>query len=224
MNDLGEKLLRYKNKQSYLTFDWETANLCLAPWGNRGWQLGTLRHQGKDLIEEREDWLYWQDLMDFMSVGAAIKTQFDYGEYRRRAKDPAPIMEYFEKDLYNKNTISITANGYGFDQYITNTSRVLLKKDISWDFAKNMVCIQNLHKAIELQMTPPPIGSLDWIGFNFRVYSYHKRGFKSNLKYLCGVYDVPYDAERHHVESMYDCQLTFEIFQKMLWRLELEKI
>lgn len=224
MNDLGQNLLRYKSNQKYLTFDWETANLCLGPWGNRGWQLGTLRHEGKNLIEQREDWLLWEDLMEFMSAGAAYITQFNIDEYRRRAKDPEPILEYFEKDLFDPEVISITANGFGFDMYLNQISRDLLNKEIDWSFCKNLVCVQNLHKAIELGMTPPKIGTNEWTAFNIKAYSYHKRTFKTNVKYLCGVYEVSYDETRHHVESLYDSELTKEVFDKMLWKIELEKV
>lgn len=224
MNNLGENLLRYKNKQKYLTFDWETCNLSLLPANNRGWQLGTLRHEGTTFIEKREDWLLWDDLMEYMSAGAAFITKFNIDEYKRRAKDPKPILERFEKGLYDPDTISITANGFGFDMYLNQISRNLLNKQTDWSFCKNLVCIQNLHKAIELGMTPPKIGTNEWVGFNIKAYSFHKRTFKTNVKYLCGVYDVEYMAERHHVESLYDADLTFQIFKKMLWRLDLEKI
>ena len=99
---LGSNLLRYKYKQKYLCFDWETCNLSKLKENNRGWQLGILRYEGNKLIESREDWLWWPDLMDFMSAGAAAVTRFNYDEYKNRAQDPAPIMDYFEKDLYNK--------------------------------------------------------------------------------------------------------------------------
>lgn len=221
---LGDKLLRFKKEQKYLTWDWETCNLSLLAINNRGWQIGWMRHIGTKLVESHEDWLLWNDLHEIMSRDAAAITRFDFETYRARAKDPAPIMERFDGHLFDPDTISITANGWNFDLFIEKATRELLGKPLDYSFCKNLVCIQNLEKAVILGVDIPKIGTNAWIAFNVKMGEYHERGLKTNLKLLCERYEISYDPLRHHAESQYDSQITKEVFDKVLWKIELEKV
>lgn len=221
---IGQDLLRYKDKQKYLCFDYETSSLLLASTGkkdtpNKPWQLGWLRYEGKRLIESREDWIKWENFE--ISKDAAFLTHFDWDTYNRKAQPAAPILEEFDSYLYDENYISIFANGFGFDGYIHNIYRDLVGKPTNYSWMKRAICIQVLHKAIVLEVRPPKIGTDDWVLWCFMMQNYRKKGLKTSLRYLCEYYGIPYDPNRHHLEANYDCELTSAVFNQIIWKIEI---
>lgn len=214
------ELLRFKRDQAFLTLDFETCNLSLLPQANAPWQLGWQFNSQRENFS-REDWILWDDLDKKMSKDAAAITRFSFMEYNQRAKDPAPILERFEKYLLDPSVISISANGAKFDAWIYNIYRQLLGKSLDWSWYSRHVDIQILEKAAVLGCPIPQIGTDEWTFFNIRLGNYHERGLKTNLAYLCGVYDVPYDASRHHVEALYDVELTKAVFDKQIRKLDI---
>ena len=232
---IGEELLRYKKDQKYLTWDTETCNLLLlrgfgdkkkedGSWEsrafNRPWQNGFLRHSGKTLLDTQEHWIKWEDPFE-VGVQAAIITHFTWEEYNRRAKPAKPLLEEFEKYLYDPEYINVFANGAGFDCHVHAIFRQLVGLEPDYSYLKRSICVQILHKAITLQCTPPKIGTDAWVSFLFKMQSYHTRQLKCSLKHLCEVYEVPYIAERHHVEASYDTLITKEVLDKQLFLIEI---
>lgn len=209
-------LLRFQNINT-VTLDFETCNLSLFPEINAPWQLGW---QINDL-PGKEDWIKWDDLMDKMDPEAAAITKFDYPTYLKRAKDPVPILEEFEKYLLDPNFISVSANGAGFDAWMYQIWRQLLGRKTEWSWYSRHYDIQVIEKAKKLGIIPPPIGTDDWVLFNVKMSIYHERGLKTNVAFLCKEYDVPYDASRHHVEALYDVELTYQIFQKQIRQIDI---
>ncbi len=102
--------------------------------------------------------------------------------------------------------------------------RLLLGRPVNYSYLDRTVCIQILHKASVLGVKPPKIGTPEWGAFNFRIQSYRSKGLKSSLKHLCEVHDVAYDPLRHHVEALYDVELTKAVFDKQLWTMEIESV
>ena len=221
MNDLGENLLRFKKNQKYLVMDYETESLNL--FQNTPWQLGYQIYHGSDLILDREEWIKWEHKFT-ISRDAARITHFTWEKYNQRATDATKIRDEFEKYLYDEEYIVIGANLFGFDIYVDNIYRKLLGRPADYSFLHRTVCVQVLHKAIELKVKPPKIGSPEWKSFCYRMQSFHQRGFKSSLQHLAGVNDVEYKKELHHVSSSYDSKLTKDVFDKELWKIELESI
>ncbi len=86
MNDLGDNLLRFKKKQKYLTFDYETSGLCGIKGINTPWQLGWQTHIGNELIQNREDWIKWDHKFE-MGKDAMRITHFTWEKYYEKAKD-----------------------------------------------------------------------------------------------------------------------------------------
>ncbi len=222
---MSKTLLRHSFNQKYIAFDFETCNLALLePFGdslpNLPWQLGVTEFCGLKQVLEKEHWIKW-DFPFEVGVEAARITGFTWEKYHLLAKPALPILEAFDRLLYNPDYISITANGQRFDIYLHNIFRHLLNKPTDYSYLKRHVDIQVLHKAVVLGLTPPEINTEDWVAFSFRVANYTTKGLKSSLKHMCEYYGVPYDPARHHVEAAYDVALTKEIFNKQLWKLEI---
>lgn len=215
------KLLRFDNSYDFLTFDFETCNLNLvseqiqAPW-QLGWEV---KSQSK--ISAHEDWIWWDDLNDKMSADAARLTGFDYFVYKTKAKPAKPIFDKFTNELKKPSSISVSANGWNFDIYIYGIYCKLLGLIPSYDWTNRHVDIQTLEKAKQLDYKIPQIGTDDWIFFNVRMSEIRQRGLKTNLKFLCESYDVPYDETRHHREALYDVELTRQIFEKQVKSLDI---
>lgn len=214
------ELLRFKKDQAYLTLDFETCNLSLLPQSNSPWQLGWQYNSSKENFA-REDWIKWDDLDTKMSKDAAAITRFSFSEYNYRAKEPGPILDLFDRYFLDPEVISISANGAKFDAWMYNIYRQLLGRDLDWSWYSRHVDIQILEKAAILGCPIPKIGTDEWTFFNIRLGNFHQRGLKTNLAHLCGKYDVPYDASRHHVESLFDVELTKSVFDKQIRTLDI---
>lgn len=218
-------LLRHNFNQIYVNHDFETSNLALlTPYGdsivNLPWQLGYNIYQGKNQIESHEEWIKWPFPWEIGKAAAEI-THFTWEKYHQISKDPVIILDKFEKWLYDPNVINVSANGARFDIYVHNIYRHLLKRPTDYSYLSRHVDIQVLHKAIVLGLTPPPIGSNEWVSFTFKVADYHKKGLKSSIKHMCEFYEVPYLADQHHKDASADAEMSQNIFQKQIWKLEI---
>jgi DNA polymerase III epsilon subunit-like protein len=78
---MKETLLRFKKKQKYLLFDYETCNLNLISGHNKPWQLAFLVIEDNKIVEEKDYWLKWDDLR--VSPEAAKITGFTEANIKR---------------------------------------------------------------------------------------------------------------------------------------------
>lgn len=218
-------LLRFKKDQQVLIFDYETTSLNLVSSTiQMPWQIGWMLMQNKTLLAQHEDWILWPNLVETMQTfgkGAAIVTGWTEWMYTQKAQPPEPIFERFEKALYDPDVISVGANSWNFDIYIHNLYRKLLDRKPDWSYCSRHVDIQTLAKAAHLGITPPPIGTDEWIFFNIKMSNFHEKGLKTNLAHMCREFDVEYDADRHHREALYDVELTKEIFYKQIQTMDI---
>lgn len=223
MNDLGESLLRFKTKQKYINFDFETCGLSLLSVNNRATQLGYTIYEGNKLIRTVEDWIWWDDIPELMSSGAAAITRFDLEEHKKKAGDPIEILDRFEEYALNDEYLLITTNGYNFDSFIWNGYRRLVGRKSNYgDWIGRLACVQGLAKAQYLQVKPPSIRTDEWISFNYKMAAWNQRNVKVNLKALTLSMDLPYDEMKHHFSASYDTELSQAIFQKQIWSMEIQ--
>jgi hypothetical protein len=209
---MQDNLLRFKKNQKYIVFDTETESLSLRL--ARPWQISWLVCQGDKVIKNEDRFLFWDDLK--MSDGAAKITRFDRSAWLKKAEDPKVVLEAFDKYLYNPEYIIIGANLFGYDFYIHNTARkeVGLKSDFS--YIDRVLDIQGLQKGIYLGLKTVPE---NWSAWHYKMLHYRKKGMKTSVKYLCGLYDLEYDENRAH-DAVYDNVKTFDIFKKQILTIE----
>ena len=220
MDAIQSKLLRYEFEQKYLVFDFETCslNLCLKEV-NKPYQLGWQLYKGKKLIASYEDWIKWDNLP--MTAAAAAINKFNPKEYAEKATDPKEIFDRFTKYLYREDVISISANGVGFDSNILNLYAKDIGEKSNYSYLKRHICVQNSYKAHKEEFPIPRVNTYEWFAFNISVSNYVKKGLKPNLKNLCHEYEVDYDENKHHVSALYDVELTKNVFDKQIGKIDI---
>lgn len=209
-------LLRFNKEQLFLTYDFETEDLRLV--GNRPWQLSYSIGTLNGIIEEHDCFLWWDDLE--MSAGAAAITRFNYEDYKRKAKDPTEILEKFDSFLYNRKILNVTANGFGFDTMVHNTTRLICGKRSDYSYIPNSLCIQCIEKAQVLGMKEFSQDPMKRAAQMFSLTNYRKRGLKTNVKFLCEKNGLDYDPMRGH-DGLYDIDRTKAVFDKQVWQINI---
>jgi len=90
---MRENLLRFRKKQKYIVFDFETCNLNLASTNNKPWQLAFNIYDSDRLLESKDYFIEWDDLN--LSEGARRVTGFNSKLYKQKAQDPNLILDAF---------------------------------------------------------------------------------------------------------------------------------
>jgi len=209
---MQSNLLRFNKKQKYLIFDTETESLALAL--TRPWQLSWLAYEDGKIAKNEDHLLYWKDLN--ISADAARITHFDYNHWKEKAKDPLTILKKFEEYLYNPEYLIIGANLFGFDIYVINSLRKYLGLESDYSYIDRVLDIQCIQKGIYLGLKELPSKRTAW---QYQMYHYVKRGVKTSVKHLAGLYDIPYDENNAH-DAKYDNLLCLEIFKKQILTIE----
>ncbi|MAG59885.1 hypothetical protein CMO96_03810 [Candidatus Woesebacteria bacterium] len=213
---MKESLLRFNKDQKYLIFDYETCHLNLVSEDNKPWQLAYRLIQGDRLLDEADHWLYWEDL--HVSEGAARVTGWTKTKYKKNAKDPAKALDAFEEHLYDKDVIPVGHNILGFDVYIHNIHRKLLKRKTDYSYIHRCIDTVCLGKAIKKEIKlPKEENRLAW---QYRLTNFIERKLKVNLKQCCKDYGITFNANKLH-NALYDIKMNEEVFKKMLWDIEI---
>ena len=215
---MKEELLRFRKKQKYLVFDYETCNLNLIAGGNKPWQLAFMAVEGDKVIDQKDYWLKWDDLN--VSPEAAKITGFSKSKYIQKATDPKKALEHFEEYLYDDNFIKIGHNLLGFDVYMHNLHRKLIDKTSRTDhsYLFKLVDTLCLAKAVKKQIK---VNKGDnFLAWQYRLSNLIERGLRCSLTQCCKDYDVPFDSSKLH-DALYDVSVNYEVFKKMIWDIEI---
>ena len=213
---MKEELLRFKYKQKYLIFDYETCNLNLGLEINKPWQLGYVIAEGKSIKKEEDSWLSWPDLK--VSAGAARVTGFTKNKYDKKKGDPTKALDEFEKYLYNPDYLIIGQNILGFDVYIHNIHRKLCGKSSDYSYINRIVDTNCIARAIKMNINLE--SDEDFILWQYKLLSHRKKGIKTNLRQLCKDYDIEFKDKSLH-DAIYDVKKTHEVLMKMIWDIEI---
>ena len=208
---MKEELLRFKNKQKYMVFDFETCSLNLCNKNNKPWQVGFILCEGDKIIEEHDYLIKW-DKLD-VSADAAKITGFNRGKYDREAVDAEKVLGLLEKYLYNPEYIKLGHNLLGFDVYIHSIFRRLLNKKPDYSYLTELIDTLCVAKAIHKEIKPPKENLLSW---QYKLTSFRERGMKASITALCKAYDLNFDASKLH-DAIYDVKMNFEIFRRQPW-------
>lgn len=213
---MKENLLRFKNKQKYIVFDFETCSLNLASFSNKPWQLAFNVYDSGKLIDSQDYFIKWDDLN--LSEGARRVTNFNHDLYVSKAVDASGVLSHFEKYLYDPSFLILGHNLLGFDIYIHNIFRKLLGEKTDYSYLPRVLdtlCLAKAcHKGIE------PCKGEDIFSWQMKLNSFHERGMRLNLAACCKKYGISLDPSRLH-DAQYDIQKNYEVFQKIIWELEI---
>lgn len=211
---MNEDLLRFKKKQKYICWDLETANLALCT--GLPWQLGFITAQGKDIVGEFERKIRWPNYK--VDDNIAAMNHFDYYQYEREARDPKEVLEEFESYLYDPEYIIITMNGLGFDAAIHNNWRRSLGKKTDYSWNKRHIDILPVFRAV--QMGAKIADRDDLLCWQYRYLNYRDKKIKASLSAQLKHFGIIFDEGQKH-NAVYDVKMTFEVFQKLIWAIEI---
>lgn len=214
-NKMNDNLLRFNKNQKYLCFDFETCHLNLLNSENKPWQLGYGICKGAKLTHTFDYFIKWTNLN--VSAEAAKICGFNRTRYEKNWSDARKVLEDFEKYLYDPSYLIIGHNLLGFDVYIHNIYRKLLKKESDYSYIDRIVDTNCLAKAAKEQISKHPKEKL--INWQYKLNEYRKRGLKTNQKQLLKDYDIRFDENKLH-DARYDIAMTFKIFNKLIWEVE----
>ncbi len=211
---MTENLLRFDWKQKYLIFDGETNGLNLCH--TLPWQWGYCIADGKQIKQEFERKIWWENYEIDDTI--AMLNHFDRQTYNKEARDPKEVLDEFEQYLYDPNYLVVSMNGLGFDCFIHNNWRKKLgrKTDYSW-MDRNIDILATFRAIMAGAKTPPKDDLLAW---QYTFLNNRDKKVKASLAAQLKHYSIPFnDAARH--EALEDVRLTFQVFWKHLYELEL---
>lgn len=212
---MKENLLRFKSKQKYIIFDYETCNLNLASEENKPWQLSYIVADQNKTYDKQDWYLKWEDLN--ISPEAARITGFSEKMYRKQAKDPEEALKNFEKYLYDDSIIPLGHNVLGFDVYIHTIHRKLCGKKPDYSYIEKIIDTNCLAKAIEEKIKSNKSSRL---AFQYSLNGYVKRGLKTSLQQCAKKYKIDFDPSKLH-NALYDIEINYQVFKKQIWDLEI---
>lgn len=210
---MDESLLRFDKKQKYLVFDTETEGLNLIR--SRPWQVAWLVVEGDKILEKHDMFLDWPNLD--VSAGAAKITGFTTKEYNKRKENPRKVWESFSKHLYDKDTFVVGQNLLGFDVYMVNIWRELMKLDADYSYVERIIDTRALAVAIAKDI---PVDKDDFISWQYRLINHRERKLKTSQAFLLKKYNIDHDPKRLH-DALYDIEMNFKVFRKQLFDLEI---
>lgn len=210
---MDESLLRFDKKQKYLVFDTETEGLNLIK--SRPWQVAWLVVEGDRILEKHDMFLDWPNLD--VSAGAAKITGFTTKEYNKRKENPRKVWEKFSKHLYDENTFIVGQNLLGFDVYMVNIWRELMKLEADYSYVERIIDTRALAVAIAKDI---PVDKDDFISWQYRLINHRERKLKTSQAFLLKKYNIDHDPKRLH-DALYDIEMNFKVFRKQLFDLEI---
>jgi len=210
---MDESLLRFDKNQKYLVFDTETEGLNLIR--SRPWQVAWLVVEGGKILEKRDMFLDWPNLD--VSAGAAKITGFTMKEYNKRKESPRKVWGKFSKHLYDKDTFIVGQNLLGFDVYMVNIWRELMKLEADYSYVERIIDTRALAVAIAKDI---PVDKEDFISWQYRLINHRERKLKTSQAFLLKKYSIDHDPKRLH-DALYDIEMNFKVFRKQLFDLEI---
>jgi DNA polymerase III epsilon subunit-like protein len=212
---IGSELLRSSFEEKlFCIWDLETESLNLRY--ARPWELYFQINKGSKILEKHLFYIKWPDLK--VSEGAARITGFNPQKIADFGKEPAEVLDFFDKYLYDDKYLIIGTNIIGFDSMIHNLWRNAVGKSTDYSWLNRLYDTNILAKMYRLQLNKPKDCSIsDW---NFKLNGLVRKGVKTGIDSMSTALEIPINKDLRHTAS-YDCSLTFEIFKKLVWKLEI---
>lgn len=205
--------LRFQ-KLNFITFDTETEGLNLVYC--RPWQLGYRLVKDNQTIKDVSKFIWWEDLN--ISERAAEMTHFNHNFYEENAEDAEVVYEELMGLIRDESNLIVGQNVY-FDIAMLKSWARALNKKFDFNFNHRVIDLVALSKARKLEIKPP-LDKKDYPAWQFKMLNYVKKGFKTNLELTAKELGVDFDSSKAH-EALYDAQKTAEVFQQMLYKIDL---
>ena len=161
-------------------------------------------------------WLKWDDLQ--MSEGARRITGWTQKAYQSKAIDPREPLQHFEEYLYNPNYLKVGHNILGFDIYIHNIYRRLC--GLPPDYSYINECIDTLCLAKGIKKNIKFQKGENFLAWQYKLNNLVERKLRASLTQCCKDYQIDFDPKKLH-DALYDIEKNYEVFQKMIWDIEI---
>jgi DNA polymerase III epsilon subunit-like protein len=185
---------------------------------SRPWQLSYLVCEGNKIIEEKDEFIWWDDLN--INPEAQRICGFNYENYKSKCKiSKEEILKRFDEILYDKEYSVIGHNILGYDVFIHNVLRRAcgFKTDYSYvDRVIDTLCMSKAYKENDLKKT----NGENILSWQYKWLTYVKRGLKTNLGAMAKELDIPFDETKAH-DGLYDIKINFEVYNKLIYKLEI---
>jgi len=209
MNDL----LRYQKQQNYITIDVETEGLNLI--SSKPWQVSWIICRGDKMISKHDHFIRWDNIN--VSADAARITGFNKNHYYEKAECPIEVFKQLSKYLYDPSFLVIGQNLLGFDVYMINVWRKLMGMKSDNSYVDRVIDTKSISTAIFKNVLHDKENFLSWKN---KMLHIREKGLKTNQAFMLKYYDIPHDPKRLH-DSLYDVEMTFEIFKKQIFNIDL---
>ena len=206
--------LSYNNKQEYCVLDKETEslNLFLA----RPWQIAFSLCKGNKVIQSFERYPLFEDLN--VSKGAARVTGFSYEKYRDLAVPAIEVAEELSSIVEDPKYLIVAHNGLGFDFFIYRTLMKSMNLWKGWGFINRAIDTLPLSRCYNAE---EKFDTSNFLASQMKFLGRPKKGSKkANLGAMCKSLDIELDPSRQH-DAVYDVEKTFELFDKLKYKLEI---
>jgi DNA polymerase III alpha subunit (gram-positive type) len=208
-----ENLLRFKSDQNYIVIDTETEGLNLVY--SRPWQASWIVCRGNKVLSKHDHFIRWDNIN--VSPDAARITGFNKDKYYDQAENPKQVFDKLASYLYDPSFLVIGQNLLGFDVYMINIWRKLMGLQSDFSFVDRIIDTKSLSTAIFKEIAPDRENFLSW---QYKMLHIREKGLKTNQAFMLKYYDIPHDPKRLH-DSLYDVEMTFEIFKKQIFNIDL---
>jgi DNA polymerase III epsilon subunit-like protein len=200
----------------FCLWDYETCHLNLRSETNRPWQLAYIVADQKKIHYKKDHYLWWDDLE--VSPEAARITGFNRAAYEKRAEDPRKVLKEFRKVIHDENIRPAGHNILGFDVYIEATHARGANMPVDYSYVNRLIDTNCLEKAIVEEI--PYNKNTSFIGWQYSLANFRKRGLKTNLQQCAKRYGIEFDASKLH-DALYDIGINLEVLKKQLWKIEI---
>lgn len=215
-----DNLLRFNNKQKYIIIDWESNGLNLIY--SKPWQLSWIVCDSKEVLSEHDYFIKWDNFT--ISDEVAKINHFNWITYKQRAQNLKLVYDKFMEFVNNPEYIVICHNLLNFDIFMLVVMQKALNLPVDYNYLYRSIDTKAIYagscKNIEFQNCKT---KNDFLALQFSATSLVEKGLKSSQLHLLKTYEIEHDETRLH-ESLYDVTMLFEIFKKMLWKIEIPDI
>lgn len=206
-------LLRQNRFQKFIVFDTETEGLSLS--SSRPWQLSWIVCQGEDILEEHDEFIFFEDLN--VSDDAAKITNFNKGDYIKKAKAPIEVWQKFAPYLYDEKNLLIGQNLLNYDIYILNVLMQNIGVQNNWSFLNRIIDTRALATSIFKQVKLT--SDVDFLSWQMKLMNFVEKGLKTSQGFLLKHYGIDHDPSLLH-NALYDIKMNYKIFRKQIMEVD----
>lgn len=212
---IGSHLLRYSDRELVI-FDFEANRVNLLE-DTLPFECAFFVANRKSVTSRQSYYLRWPNYR--ISKDAARITRFN-PEWVANGDDPEFVLEAFESHTLNADRWIVGHSILGYDIGVWNLWREALGRKRTYEMLPRVIDTHLLARAWKENWRPPaPVGTPEFLAWQFKVAAAHRKGVKTNLTQMCKDLQIEIDESKTHGGS-YDLEMNVQVYWKLIWLLE----